>query len=103
VNTTHPKPDIEKLKAPNRVPIDDSVVGAVQNVLDELARAIETHGRTFASMHEAHSVILEELEEFWEEVRKKKSERSQPRMRFELCQIAAMAIKAMLQNERGTV
>lgn len=43
------------------------------------------------SSHEGYSVILEELEEFWEEVRKKRSERSRDKMVAELVQIAAMA------------
>jgi hypothetical protein len=36
-------------------------------------------------------VILEELDEFWEEVRKKRSQRDPLRMLGELVQIAAMA------------
>ena len=43
------------------------------------------------SAHEGYSVILEELDEFWEEVRKKRSERSRERMLAELVQVAAMA------------
>ena len=46
------------------------------------------------SAHESYAVILEELDEFWEEVRKKKSERSNVRMLSELVQIAAMAQRA---------
>lgn len=69
----------------------------------ELEQARLAHGARFASMHEAKAVIEEELEEFWEEVRKKKAERSEPHMRYELTQLAAMAVKAMLQLKRGTV
>lgn len=47
--------------------------------------------RPINSAHEGYSVILEELDEFWEEVRKKRSERSRERMVAELVQIAAMA------------
>lgn len=47
------------------------------------------------SAHEAYAVILEELDEFWEEVRKKKEARNHPKMRQELRQIAAMAIRAI--------
>lgn len=46
------------------------------------------------SHHEAYAVILEELDEYWEEVRKKKSERDLDNTRLELVQIAAMAIRA---------
>lgn len=43
------------------------------------------------SAHEGYSVILEELDEFWEEVRKKRSLRDKKKMVDELVQIAAMA------------
>lgn len=83
--------------------ISSTIDNALAAVGQELEQAMREHAPAFASMHEAHSVILEELEEFWEEVRKKRSERSEPRMRYELTQLAAMAVKAMLQLKRGTV
>jgi chromosome segregation ATPase len=45
------------------------------------------------SAHEGYSVILEELDEFWEEVRKKRSDRNPQRMWNELVQVAAMAMR----------
>ena len=56
----------------------------------EIEQARSKH-RPINSAHEGYSVILEELDEFWEEVRKKQSERSKDRMVAELVQIAAMA------------
>lgn len=56
----------------------------------EIEAARSKH-RPINSAHEGYSVILEELDEFWEEVRKKRSERSRERMVAELVQIAAMA------------
>jgi hypothetical protein len=47
------------------------------------------------SAHEAFAVILEELDEFWEEVRKKRSERLNTKMRDELVQTAAMCVRAI--------
>jgi hypothetical protein len=49
--------------------------------------------RPMGSLHEAYAVILEELEEFWEEVRKKAKDRSNADMLFELVQVAAMCQK----------
>lgn len=46
------------------------------------------------SAHEAYAVILEELDEFWEQCRLKRAERSNVVMRMELVQIAAMAQRA---------
>ena len=47
----------------------------------------------FHSGHEGYATILEELDELWEEIRKKPRERSKDRMRKEAVQIAAMAIR----------
>lgn len=64
-------------------------------VEDELARA-RAHREGGAhkpmnSAHEGYAVLLEEVDELWEEVRKKTTERSNERMLEELVQIAAMA------------
>ncbi|KKK48668.1 hypothetical protein LCGC14_3142800, partial [marine sediment metagenome] len=60
----------------------------------ELERATSKFG-PMASAHEGYAVILEELDEFWEEVRKKRENRSYLHMREELVQIAVMAIQAI--------
>jgi hypothetical protein len=49
--------------------------------------------RPMGGLHEAYAIILEELEEFWEEVRKKAKDRSNADMLFELVQVAAMCQK----------
>lgn len=54
----------------------------------EMARGKHT---PIASVHEGYSVILEELDEFWEEVKKKKANRNNFKMLMELIQISAMA------------
>ena len=58
----------------------------------ELARAREKHSRPITSVHAAHSIILEELEEFWDEV--KRQERNRAKMAEELIQVAAMCQRA---------
>lgn len=68
---------------------------AYTNTFQELQRreieAARGSHKPINSAHEGYAVILEELDEFWEEVRKKRSERSHDRMVAELVQIAAMA------------
>jgi NTP pyrophosphatase (non-canonical NTP hydrolase) len=64
-----------------------------QAVRKELSRAREGHAPQ-NSAHESYAVILEEVDEFWEEVRKKKQDRSEERMLKELVQIAAMCQRA---------
>jgi len=70
----------------------------LDNILDdvrlELWRAIDKHA-PMNSLHEAYSVILEELDEFWDEVKKKSHERDPGKIHAELIQVAAMAVRAI--------
>ncbi len=59
----------------------------------EVRRARQKHPR-LNSAHEAYAVILEELDEYWEEVRKRKADRNNFSSLMELVQIAAMANRA---------
>ena len=68
--------------------------GALNEVFEELTTAKKIKD-PFNSPHEGYAVILEELEELWEEVRKRRSKRSKIRMRAEAKQVAAMAIRFM--------
>ena len=58
-------------------------------IRDELLRARSKFG-PIASLHEGYAVILEELDEFWEDVRSNDAERLN-RAYQELVQVAAMA------------
>lgn len=62
-------------------------------VADELLRA-QAKWAPMNSPHEAYAVILEEVDEFWAEVRKKQTEHDPVAMYEELVQIAAMAARA---------
>lgn len=63
-------------------------------VEDELRSATAKYG-PMASPHEGYAVILEELDELWEEVRKRPDRRDPARMREEAVQVAAMAVRFM--------
>lgn len=67
----------------------------VLDVLDELERAEAKHA-PLNSLHEAYAVLLEEVDELWDEVRKQTSKRDPAAIRMELVQIAAVAIRAAL-------
>ncbi len=60
-----------------------------QLVADEIGKARGKH-EAINSVHEGYAVILEEVDEFWEWVRKKRKERNPQEMLIELVQIAAM-------------
>ena len=47
----------------------------------------------FHSNHEAYAVILEELDEVWDEIKKSKDVRGNERIRTELIQVGAIVVK----------
>lgn len=61
-------------------------------VLAEVARARSRHGN-MQTVHEAYAVILEELEEAWEEIKRKNYK--PVALRAELAQTAAMCVRAI--------
>ncbi len=68
---------------------------ALVEVAEELARARCQHGQ-FNSAHEGYAVIPEELDELWEEVRCRREARLPHRLRHEARQVAAMAVRFMV-------
>jgi hypothetical protein len=73
---------------------EEAVDGMLHNLKAELGRAMKLHA-PLNSDHEAYAVILEELDEYWEQVRLKREERSEARICIELMQTAAMCIRAI--------
>lgn len=67
---------------------------AVDLARAELLRATEKFGR-FASAHEGYAVILEEMDELWAEI-KAKDGYSSGRLRKEAIQVAAMALRFLI-------
>ena len=61
-------------------------------VKDELVKARKNHGPQ-ASYHEGYAVILEELDEVWDEVKKRTKERDLDNLLIELIQVSSMAQK----------
>ena len=66
-----------------------------KEVLQELARAAENN-QPMASAHEGYAVLLEEVDELWEHVRTNPRARDVAAMREEAIQVAAMAIRFIL-------
>lgn len=61
-------------------------------VLAELEQATCKFG-SFKSAHEGYAVLLEEVDELWDEVKKNSKSRSKALMRAEAVQVAAMALR----------
>ena len=69
-------------------------IKAMQDVEAELIRARQNHW-DMNSAHEGYAILLEEVHELWDEVRRKDDQHDLDRMRAEACQVAAMAIRFM--------
>jgi hypothetical protein len=75
----------------------------LQEVGSECQRAMGLRGdglhAAMNSPHEAYAVLLEEVDEYWDEVKRynpnKPGRDTRPRQREELIQIAAMAVRAI--------
>lgn len=63
-------------------------------VSNEVLRAEGMH-KPINSLHEGYAVIQEELDEFWDEVRKKSKDRHQADWITELVQTAAMCVRTI--------
>lgn len=72
-----------------------------EEAITELHRANDLHGPMHSS-HEAYATIKEELDEFWDDVKKKKpieanaQDRLRRNMKKELIQIAAMCCRTVI-------
>jgi hypothetical protein len=67
-----------------------------REVAEELDKALRKHAK-FNSAHEGYAVILEELDELWEEVKVRQDKRRPRRMRKEAIQVAAMAMRFAME------
>lgn len=63
----------------------------VDDVMIELQRARYKHPGKQHSAHEGYAVLLEEVDEVWDEVKKNSKRRDRKKMYEELVQVAAMA------------
>lgn len=67
----------------------------------ELCRARQAFPRPMNSAHEGYAVLLEEVNELWDEVKAKQGARDPVRLLSELVQIAAMAQRMAEDVVRG--
>lgn len=69
---------------------------AISDIVDEFTHACSKFG-SMSSAHEGYAVLLEEVDELWDHVKMKQFERDMKAMRKEAVQIAAMALKFIVQ------
>lgn len=68
---------------------------AIHDATEELLTATFRFG-AFNSAHEGFAVLAEEVDELWDEVRGKQGARSRERLYREATQVAAMALRFMI-------
>ena len=73
----------------------ESIDAVTTEVLHEVGRA-KTKFLPFNSAHEGYAVLLEEVDELWEEVKKNQKVRDKALMRKEAIQCAAMAVRFVM-------
>ena len=75
----------------------ESILDAVRS---EIVYAIYKHA-PMATCHEGYAVILEELDELWDEIKVKQINRNVDKLRKEALQVATMAVR-FLHDLDGT-
>lgn len=73
----------------------DRIDVVTTQVLHEVARA-KSKFLPFNSAHEGYAVLLEEVDELWDEVKKNQRVRDKVHMRKEAIQVAAMAVRFVM-------
>jgi hypothetical protein len=68
---------------------------ALHEIIQEYGRAAATHG-SFPTQHHGYAAILEELDELWDEIKKRAELRSRDDLVKEARQVGAMALRFMV-------
>ena len=74
---------------------DQQVLNITSEVIEEVFKAMKKHS-SMKSNHEGYAVILEELDELWDEI--KKQHPNNELIRKEAIQVAAMAVRFILDR-----
>ncbi len=91
----------QDIVTPIATPREVSVAAVGFEVIREVHRARELFPKPMNSPHEAYGTIKEELDEYWDEVKLfnlRKDRDTRPQRREELIQLAAMAIRAIVET-----
>lgn len=70
----------------------DKVGDATHEVVTEVRAALAKFG-PFNTAHEGYALLLEEVDELWDEIKLNQARRNPPKLRREAIQVAAMALE----------
>lgn len=82
---------------------EEQLCRAAEDIFKEAGRA-SSRWPAFNTAHEGYAILLEEVDELWEHVKVKQGKRDVAAMRAEAVQVAAMALRFILDvcdSERG--
>lgn len=68
---------------------------ALEEVYNEIARAKAKHPGDMHNFHEGYAILLEEVDELWDEVKKSKHDKA--KIKEEAIQVAAMALRIVTE------
>ncbi len=76
---------------------DERLTLAITEITAEVRRAKTLFPVNFHNQHEAYAVILEEVDELWDEIKKNQKRYDLPAQRTEAKQAAAMLVRLMVE------
>lgn len=77
--------------------LESAIDSVLEDIKKEVGRAKKLHVGNFHNQHEAYAVILEELDELWDEIKKKQSDYDLKAQRKEATQCAAMLVRLITE------
>lgn len=92
-----PSTDFQGHQLPDNYKYQDRLSKALQEIEAEVKRAKLLFPTDFHNQHEAYAVILEEVDELWEEIKKNQKKYDLPAQRKEATQAAAMLTRLLVE------
>lgn len=76
---------------------EEKTKGILELIENEVRRAKIMFPNNFVNQHEGYAVMLEEVDEFWDEVKKNQKNYNLLKQKKEAIQVAAMAVRICVE------
>lgn len=83
---------VRRVKDMEPTPLEGHFLMVLSMASEQLAKQVRIHGG-YASFHEGYGVLLEEIDELWDEIKIHRSARRREKIRNEAVQVAACALE----------
>lgn len=81
---------------------EKKLIDAIEQVENEVLRAKEMYPNDFVNQHEGYAVLLEEVDELWDEIKKNQKNYDLKAQRKEAIQAAAMLMRFIVELTPNT-